>query len=130
MPKRPHPEPLASSSSGPSAAVRRRRVSASQSLADPGPLAGLRVHIINAKLSNELDEPATLHKLAERLGANVNSTVIEEADVIVTRIAALKRFQRHIDLDKTVRFELHLWIRGSSIQSLPSVHFSWNVGTI
>jgi len=108
MPKRPHPEALASSSSsGPSAAVWRRRVSESQSLAGPGPLAGLRVHIISAKLSNELDEPATLHRLAERLGANVNSSVIEEADVIVTRIAALKRFQRHIDLDKTVRFKLH-----------------------
>ena len=100
-------EALASSSySRP--AVRQRRISESESTtiatAVPGPLAGLRVHIIDAKLSNEINEPATLHRLAEHLGANVNSTVIEEADVIVTRIAALKRFQRHIDLDKAVRF--------------------------
>jgi hypothetical protein len=108
MPKRARAEALASSSFGLPAAVRQRRASESESTTITtsalGPLAGLRVHIINAKLSHELNEPATLHQLAEHLGANVNSTVIQEVDVIVTRIAAVKRFQRHIDLDKAVRF--------------------------
>ena len=106
MPKRPRAE--ASSSPASPAAIRQRLVSESQStpitIDSLGPLAGLRVHIIDAKLSDELDEPVMLRQMAEHLGANVNSSVIDEADVIVTRITALKRLQRHIDLRKAVRF--------------------------
>jgi hypothetical protein len=105
MPKRPRAE--ASSSPASPAAIRQRLVSESQStpitIDSLGPLAGLRVHIIDAKLSDELDEPVMLRQMAEHLGANVNSSVIDEADVIVTRITALKRLQRHIDLCKAVR---------------------------
>lgn len=75
-----------------------------------GPLSELNIFIINAKLSLEANESQTLRTLAEELGAEVNAVPIEEADVIVTRVGALGRLERHIALDKAVR--------GSSLHGL------------
>lgn len=111
MPKRPRP-PITSSTSSDVPQPRHRRARKSteqQQPGVPGPLAGLRIFIIDVKL--QPSEPVTLRAIAERLdAAAVNACQIEDADVIVTRIAVSKRLARHIDLERAVSTLLELYV--------------------
>ena len=97
MYRRPHPTTLertsspssSSSSSRSRAHQRQRRI-----------LSSLRIFVIHAKIVAE--EVERLYRLAESLGADINSS-IDQADVIITSIAVLKRLERHIDMDHAVR---------------------------